>query len=100
MLDQETVHSFEDIKHFLRPGDRVLFYKPHQSFGFTIDTDQNLGIVHDLLERDLGLKRDAIKQTICNHDGSQIIARIEHWVEVNPVTKHGNALISILTADI
>ena len=82
MFDQKTIHSFEDVKAFLQPGDRVLFYKPHKSFGFTIDTDENLGIVHDVLEDDLGLRRDAIQQTICNHDGSQIIARIDHTVKV------------------
>ena len=77
MSDVEPTYSFDDIKEFLHPGDRVLFYKPHVPFGFTIDTDNNLAAVHKLIEHDLGLKREDIKETICNQDGSQIIARIE-----------------------
>ncbi|WP_336488746.1 hypothetical protein [Methylobacterium nigriterrae] len=91
--------SFETIKTLLRPGDRVLFYKPHQSFGFTIDTDENLAAVHDLLGRDLGLMPGDIVETFCNGDGSQIIARIEHAAKVRPATRFGNALISVLTPD-
>ena len=99
MSNAEPIYSFETIKSFLRSGDRVLFYKPHRSFGFTIDTDERLATVHELLGRDLGLRSHDIKETFCNGDGSQIIARIEHEARVKPATKYGNALISVLTAD-
>ncbi|KAB1074071.1 hypothetical protein F6X51_10165 [Methylobacterium planeticum] len=97
--EAEPIYTFETIKGFLHSGDRVLFYKPHQSLGFTIDTDERLASVHALLGRDLGLRSADIKETFCNGDGSQIIARIEHAARVKPATQYGNALISVLTAE-
>ncbi|MER2269106.1 hypothetical protein [Methylobacterium oxalidis] len=99
VFDGEPIYDFDTIKTFLRSGDRVLFYKPHQSFGFTIDTDENLASVHDLLGRDLGLRPEDFVETFCNGDGSQIIARIEHTAKVKPASQYGNALISVLTPD-
>ncbi|WP_162560704.1 hypothetical protein [Methylobacterium durans] len=95
----EPTYDFETIKGFLEPGDRVLFYKPHQSFGFTIDTDENFAVVHDLLARDLGLADADIVEMFCNGDGSQIIARIEPSATVKTTTRFGNAFVSNLTSD-
>ncbi|MDR7038061.1 MULTISPECIES: hypothetical protein [Methylobacterium] len=99
MLAREPTYDFETIKGFLCPGDRVLFYKPHRSLGFTIDTEENFAVVNDLLARDLGLGEADIKEMFCNGDGSQIIARIEPSATVRSTTRLGNAFVSTLTPE-
>lgn len=99
MSTADPTYDFETIKSFLGPGDRVLFYKPHRSFGFTIDSDENAAAVHDLLARDLGLDRADIEEMFCNGDGSQIIARIAPSATVRSTTKFGNAFVSNLTPE-